>query len=85
MNVILAQTLVGMQEKRLSAIKNIRFTEGKYEYRADYRGGFACYIAIDRREIGKRNFKYFGGVAGYKYATAQDAMNAVVEKTRVSR
>lgn len=84
MNISIAKTIVAIQEKRLSAIKDIRFVCDKYEYRANYEGGFACYIAVDRREVGKRNFKYFGGLAGYKYATAQDAINAIIDKAIAS-
>lgn len=84
MNISIAKTIVAIQEKRLSAIKDTRFVCGKYEYRANYEGGFACYIAVDRREIGRRNFKYFTGIAGYKYATAQDAINAIIDKAMVS-
>ena len=84
MNISIAKTIVAIQEKKLNAIKDVKFVCGKYEYRANYEGGFACYIAVDRREIGKRNFKYFTGIAGYKYATAQDAINAIVDKAMAS-
>lgn len=68
--------VVKLNDRRLSSIRNIKFTYGKHEYRVNYMGGFA---EIERREIGKRNFEYFGAVDDYKYYTAQDIMNAAIE------
>ena len=42
-----------------------------------YFGGFSSYIGIDYRQTGKRNYSYFGGIGGYKYLTAYDALDAV--------
>ena len=70
------------QSRNLRQIRNIKFFHNGYEYRADYRGGFSAYIAIDRRKIGTRNFKYFGGVGASSCFTATKAMELVYEEVK---
>ena len=72
--------LLSVQDRNLRKIKNVRFVSGEYEYRIDYRGGFASYIAIDRRKIGKRRFEYFGGVSAAHCMSSESAMNLVMEE-----
>ena len=85
MNYQQAVNFLRMQGKNISKIHNTRLTLGGYEYRITYRGGFAAYVAIDRREIGKRNFKYFGGVGAYHCRTVKDVLqecyNEINKKT----
>ncbi|MBR2680207.1 MAG: hypothetical protein IKE23_05565 [Exiguobacterium sp.] len=72
-----ARQIIGAQERSLRKLDGKRFTYGGFEYRLKYMGGFASYIGIDRRAIGRRNFKYFGGIGGYKYGSASDAMDEI--------
>ena len=75
-----AVILLGAQERRLKKIDNTRFVHNGYEYRVTYRGGFASYVAIDRRKVGMRNFKYFGGVGAYHCWTVGEVMDLVMEE-----
>lgn len=75
-----AVKLLSAQHKNLKAINNIRFEHSGYEYRAKYRGGFASYVAIDRRKVGTRNFKYFSGVSACNCWTATSAMKLVYDE-----
>ena len=75
-----AKALVGAQERNIKKVNGVRFTYKGYEFRVKYMGGFAAYVGIDYREVGTRNFKYFGGVGGYKYWTAQAVLDAVMEE-----
>lgn len=69
--------ILGMQDANLRKINNFRIKKDGYEYRLTYKGGFSSYIAIDRREIGKRKFRFFGGVGAYHSATVADALDVV--------
>lgn len=80
MTIEYARQFLAAQEKNISKLDNLRITKDGYEYRISYRGGFAAYFAIDRRKIGKRNFKYFGGVGGYDCFTAQAVLKKILEK-----
>ena len=75
-----ALVIIGAQNKNLRKIDNVRFTHNGYEYRITYQGGFGCYVAIDRRQIGKRNFKYFAGIGAYHCMTCGQAMELVKQK-----
>lgn len=75
-----AVILLGAQERRLKKIDNTRFVHNGYEYRVTYRGGFASYVAIDRRKVGMRNFKYFGGVGAYDCWTVGQVMDLVMKE-----
>lgn len=72
-----AKTLLNLQERNISKIDGTRIGHKGFEYRITYMGGFASYIAIDRRQSGKRNFKYFGGVSGAHCLTLNDALQLV--------
>lgn len=73
----MACAVIGEQERRVKKIDGVRFIHEGYEYRLTYCGGFAAYVAIDRREVGKRNFKYFGGVGAYDCWTVGQVMDKV--------
>ena len=75
-----AVAFLGAQERRIKKIDGIRFTHEGYEYRLQYKGGFASYVAIDRRQIGKRNFKYFGGVGAYNCGSLEEVMALVMKE-----
>lgn len=79
MSVTNAKKLIKMQEKALSKADGFRFVYGNYEYRVSYQGGFAAFVSIDRRMIGKRNFKYFDGFGAYHMRNAQDIINKATE------
>lgn len=61
MNLYTAQDLLNRQAKELRKINSIhnRFQYNGYEYRFTFEGGFSAAVRIDRREIGRRNFKYY--------------------------
>ena len=65
------------QDRNIRKVNGVRFTDDGYEYRLTYRGGFASYVAIDRRRVGTRNFKYFGGVGAAHCWTVDDVMKLV--------
>lgn len=68
------RTIIIKQRMTLRKIKDFKFTHGDYEFRLNYRGGLGEYIAIDYRAIGKRNFKYFGGVGAHDCLSQIDAI-----------
>lgn len=61
MDLYSAQDLLDRQAKELRKINAIylRFQYNGYEYRFTFEGGFSANVRIDRREIGKRNFKFY--------------------------
>ena len=75
-----AQILIEAQSHNLRKINDVRIEHDGYEYRVTYRGGFGSYVAIDRREIGKRNFKYFGGVGAYNCWNVDQVLQLVTAK-----
>jgi hypothetical protein len=75
-----AVKLLSMQDRNIRKVNNTRFVQDGYEYRVTYRGGFASYVAIDRRRVGTRNFKYFGGVGAYNCWTVGDVMELVMHE-----
>ena len=84
MNYKEAVLILGAQDRNIRKVNNTRFVECGYEYRVTYRGGFAAYVAIDRRKVGTRNFKYFGGVGAYHCWTVGQVMELVMEKVRAA-
>ena len=72
-----AISILGAQERKLSKIKDVRFTHDGYEYRVRYEGGFAAFVSVDRRQIGKRNFKYFTGFGAYDCWTVSQVLDRV--------
>ena len=77
-----AVTLLDMQDRNLRKVNNVRFVEDGYEYRVKYMGGFASYIAIDRRKLGARRFNYFGGVGAYNCWNVEEAMALVMKEVK---
>ena len=77
-----AVAFLSLQDRNLRKVNNTRFVDGGYEYRVTYRGGFASYVASDRRKIGKRNFDFFSGVGAYHCMTVGEVMDLVMEKVR---
>ena len=65
------------QDRNIRKVNGVRFTRDGYEYRLKYMGGFASYVAIDRRRVGTRNFKYYGGVSAVHCWTVGDVMKLV--------
>lgn len=80
MNINTAYAIVNAQDRNIKRVDGIKFVENGYEYRLTYKGGFASYVAIDRREIGKRNFKYFGGVGAYHCWNVRQVLELVKEE-----
>lgn len=72
-----AKALISAQERSLRKVNGFTFSYKGYDFRVKYFGGFAAYIGIDYRQTGKRNYKYFGGIGGYKYLSSCDALDAV--------
>lgn len=79
-----AKIIIGAQERSIRKLNGLRFTVGDFEYRLTYRGGFAAYIAIDRRKIGTRNFKYFPGIGLYDCFGNHDALIKVYEHIKLN-
>lgn len=82
MNINTAYAIVNAQDTNLRRVTGIKFVENGYEYRLTYRGGFASYVAIDRREVGKRNFKYFSGVGAYHCWIVKQVLELVRDEIR---
>lgn len=75
----MAKALVDTQERKIRKIDGVRFEHKGFEYRLVYEGGFAAFIRIDRRQIGKRNFKYFKGFGAYNCWNAEEAFERIKE------
>lgn len=78
-----AVSFLNAQDRNLRKMNNTRFIHNGYEYRLMYRGGFAAYVAIDRRKVGKRNFKYYDGMSVYQCWTAEEAIDRVKQSVGV--
>lgn len=72
-----ARAVLNAQERSLKKVNDFRFTYKGYEYKIVYEGGFAAFIGIYRREIGKRNFKYFSGFGAYHCWTVGQVLDKV--------
>lgn len=81
MNIYVAGAIMESANKRLKKFNNVRFVDGNFEYRIKYSGGFVHLVDIDRREIGKRNFKYYTCFCGDDCLTIQD----IIDKIKVLR
>ena len=75
-----AVRLLSAQDRNVRKVNNTRFVKDGYEYRVKYMGGFAAYVAIDRRRVGTRNFKYFGGVSAAHCWTVGEVMDLVMKE-----
>lgn len=69
-----AMNIVKEQRRCFRKINGLRFFDGGYEYRIRYEGGFAEFFSLERRQIGKRNFKYYTGTGAYDCMTADDVI-----------
>ena len=76
-----AVRLLAAQDRNIRKVNGLRFCYDGFEYRLTYSGGFAPYVGIDRRKIGKRNFEYFGGVGAACCRNVDDVLELV--NTRV--
>lgn len=74
MDIRTAYTIIGGQMKSIKKLDKFRFTHKGFEYEIRYYGGIALIVDLYRREIGKRNFKYFKGTACYKCLGSQEAL-----------
>lgn len=77
MTAMRATAILSQQEKNLRKLNNLRFVKGGYEYKLAYEGGISCYFSIHRRQVGKRNFKYYTGFGAWKCWTAKEALNDI--------
>ncbi len=81
MNIKTAYGIVAMQNARVRTLNGLRFTHKGYEYEIRYEGGFSLFVSLYRREIGKRNFKYYKGRGCYDCigaATALEKLQALL-------
>lgn len=60
-----ARSIIMTQRHSFKRLNNLRFTDGGYEYRIRYEGGFTEFFSIDRRAIGSRNFRYYHGFGAW--------------------
>ena len=74
MNIQTARGIINMQNARIKTLHGTRFIHGRYEYEVRYEGGFATFVSLWRRELGKRNFKYFRGEGCYDCIGAASAL-----------
>ena len=79
-----ARILLDTQNRNLRKINNYRFVHDGYEYRVVYEGGFAAFVAIHRREVGKRNFKYYKGFGAYHCLTVGEVRDMVLKEVGVA-
>ena len=69
------------RDRAMRSLNGYKFVRGGYEYRLGYSGGFAPCIFVDRRAVGKRNFKCTSiHVNPDEYATANEAVAAICMK-----
>lgn len=72
-----AKILLGLQNRNIRKVNGTKFTLDGYEYRITYFGGFSAYVGIDRRQVGKRTYTYFGGVGAYDCWTIGEVMELI--------
>lgn len=80
MDINVARALVQIQDRRISKLNGLRFTHKGYEYEIRFEGGFACMVSLYRRELGRRNFKYFDGAGCWDCHTAEEAVKKLTKK-----
>ena len=74
-----AQIIIGLQNKKINALNGEKFTIGNYEYRFMIKSGFYIYVGLDRREVGRRRYKFYGGFNGTGYINATQVIDAAIE------
>lgn len=62
------------QDKSLRKVNGVKFIQDGYEYRLKYEGGFASFVAVERRRVGSRNFLYFTGYGAYHCRDSKEAL-----------
>ena len=77
-----AYGILRVQDGGLRKVDDTRFVMNGYEYRLKYFGGFAPIVDIQRREVGRRNFKYYGSVGVHDLWTAGQVMDRVMEQIK---
>ena len=84
MDIIKARTILACQRYELRHIDGLRIIHNRYEYRVKYEYHWTIpFAVIDRREVGRRNFKCFHSVELSNCRTVDDAVNfieAAIEK-----
>jgi len=71
----LIERVIRTQSESIKQAHNERFEMDGYEFRIIYEGGLAESIAILRRRIGDRNFKYFDGFSAYKLYSKEQVVS----------
>ena len=79
MNIKTAYGIITMQNERIRTLHGKRFTHKGYEYEIRYEGGFASFVSLYRRQVGKRNFKYFNGEGCYDCIGAATALDKLMK------
>lgn len=70
---------INAQERAIRKVNDTRFTFKGFEYKIVYEGGFAAFVGIYRREVGKRNFKYFHGFSAAHCLTVGQVLDKAKE------
>ena len=78
MDVATAYAIVRSQNLRIRKLHGEKFVHNGYEYRIMYEGGFATFVSLYRREVGKRNFKYYKGTGCYDCIGAAEAFEKLM-------
>lgn len=77
MTVMRATAIIDQQERNLRKLNNYRFVQGGYEYKLLYEGGISSFFSIHRRQVGKRNFKYYKGFGAWKCWNEKEALSDI--------
>lgn len=68
--------------RKIRKVDGMRFMENGYEYRVTWYGGLPEYVGIERRKIGGRKFRHFGGIGACGCADAEEVMERVMEEVK---
>ena len=79
MTLQMAKGLLKMQNRSIRKLNGFKLKVGRYEYRLTYKGGLSCYIGIDRRELGRRNFHYYKGFCAGSCHSYKDALSEIID------
>ena len=74
-----AGRLIRAKKEELRKANNTKFTVGDTDYRIEYDGGVAEYIAIYGRKRGGLLYRFVDGFAGYDYSTKDQVVNKAKE------
>lgn len=80
MDVRTAYSIVRGQNERIRALHGKRFVHKGYEYEVRYEGGFATMVSLYRRQVGKRNFKWFTTEGCYDCLGAATAFEKICRR-----